>query len=64
MNWINCCHVAIALAVANIIQLLCFFSYNLKLNERTIKLEKKNGSEQKQINELKKEVQTLKEKNA
>jgi len=64
MNWINCCHVAIALALANIVQLLCFFNYNLKLNERTIKLEKKNGSEQKQINELKKEVQALKEKNA
>jgi len=64
MNWINCCHVAIALALTNIVQLLCFFNYNLKLNERTIKLEQKNGKEQKQINELKKEIQALKEKNA
>jgi len=51
--------------------LAMFFGYNLKwrkqqieLSKRTDQLEKKNGSEQAQLNELKKEVQTLKEKNA
>jgi len=37
-----------------------FFNYSLKLDARTIKLEKKNGSEQKQIDELKKAVQEIK----
>jgi uncharacterized coiled-coil protein SlyX len=42
--------------------LAMFFNYSLKLDARTIKLEKKNGKEQKQINELKAEVAKLKEK--
>jgi hypothetical protein len=37
-----------------------FFGYNLTLGARTAKLEKKNGSEQKQIDELKKAVEKLK----
>jgi len=41
-----------------------FFNYNLKLDARTVKLEKKNGHEQKQIDELKKELQRLKEKSS
>ena len=40
--------------------ILAFFGYNLKLGWRTAKLEKKNGSEQKQIDELKKELAQLK----
>ena len=40
--------------------LLMFFGYNLTLGARTAKLEKKNGSEQKQIDELKKAVEKLK----
>jgi hypothetical protein len=39
--------------------LAMFFNYSLKLDARTIKLEKKNGKEQKQIDELKKELQAL-----
>ena len=42
--------------------LLMFFGYNLKLDKRTIKLEKKNGHEQAQIDELKKEIAKLKTK--
>ena len=42
--------------------LLMFFGYNLTLGARTAKLEKKNGQEQKQLDELKKEVERLKEK--
>ena len=59
-----------AFAVISLL-LAMFFGYNLKwrkqqveLSKRTDQLEKKNGSEQAQLNELKKEVQTLKEKNA
>jgi hypothetical protein len=37
-----------------------FFGYNLKLGARTAKLEKKNGKEQKQIDEIRKEVEKLK----
>lgn len=39
-----------------------FFNYNLKLDARTVKLEKKNGHEQEQLNQLKKEVERLKNK--
>jgi len=49
--------------LANIVQLLCFFNYSLKLGERTIKLEKKNGKEQKQINELKEKLAQLEKNN-
>ena len=59
-----------AFAVISLL-LAMFFGYNLKwrkqqveLSRRTEQLEKKNGSEQKQINELKAEVKALKEKNA
>ena len=37
-----------------------FFGYNLTLSGRTTKLEKKNGKEQKQIDQLKEEVEKLK----
>ena len=40
--------------------LLMFFGYNLRLDKRTIKLEKKNGKEQRQIDDLKKELERLK----
>ena len=40
--------------------LAMFFNYSLKLGWRTAKLEKKNGKEQKQIDDLKKAVAQLK----
>jgi hypothetical protein len=36
-----------------------FFNYNLKLDKRTLTLEKKNGHEQHQIDELKKKIKEL-----
>ena len=42
--------------------LTMFFNYSLKLDARTVKLEKKNGHEQEQINQLKKEIERLKKK--
>ena len=59
---INCCHLALVLAIANIITLAIFAGYTVKLRERTLLLERKNGSEQKQINELKKELAEVKAK--
>ena len=59
-NWINCCGVAIFLAIANVLQLIFFFNYSLKLKDRQVILEKKNGHEQQQIDELKKELAQLK----
>ncbi|CFW93062.1 protein of unknown function (DUF1049 domain) [endosymbiont DhMRE of Dentiscutata heterogama] len=66
----DCCELArqalyvIAGAFGVILALLAmFFGYNLKLGVRTAKLEKKNGKEQKQIDDLKKEVEQLKNKN-
>ena len=40
--------------------LTMFFNYSLRLDARTVKLEKKNGQEQEQINQLKKEMAKLK----
>jgi len=57
---LNCCHLALVLALANIITLAIFAEYTIKIRKAQIKLEKKNGAEQKQINELKEEVRKLK----
>ena len=68
---IDCCELAlansrlalyIALGAFGTIALLLlmFFGYNLRLGKRTMKLEKKNGHGQEQIDELKKEVERLK----
>ena len=40
--------------------LAMFFNYNLKLDQRTLTLEKKNGYEQSQINQLKTDINQLK----
>ena len=58
---INCCHLALVLAIANIVTLAIFAGYTVKLRERTLLLEKKNGKEQKQIDQLKAEIAKLKE---
>jgi hypothetical protein len=41
--------------------LAMFFGYSLKLSARTVKLEQKNGKELREIAELRKEVQKLKD---
>jgi hypothetical protein len=50
---ITCCEIALCLALTNIVSLTIFAGYTLKVSRRTIKLEKKNGHEQHQIDELK-----------
>jgi len=71
---IDCCQLAlynaqlalrIALGAFVLIALLLamLFGYNLKLGSRTAKLEKKNGAEQKQIEELKTKVAQLEKNN-
>ena len=40
--------------------LAMFFGYSLKLSARTASLEKKNGKEQKQLDQLKAEIEKLK----
>ena len=56
-NWFYLC---LALCGVILAMLAMFFGYSLKLSFRTAKLEKKNGKEQKQINELKAEIEKLK----
>ena len=56
-NWFYLC---LALLGLILILVAMFMGYNLKLDRRTVKLEKKNGSEQKQLNELREEVAQLK----
>jgi uncharacterized protein YlxW (UPF0749 family) len=73
---INCCILALIAFLGNIIQLIFFFNYSLKLKDKSVKLEKskeqqnyrikelekKNGKEQHQIVELKKQVEKLEQK--
>ena len=60
---ITCCELALGITIgafAVILSLLAmFFNYNLKLDARTVKLEKKNGHEQEQINQLQVKVKNL-----
>jgi hypothetical protein len=56
---LNCCHLALVLALANIITLAIFAEYTIKIRKAQIKLEKKNGAEQKQIDQLKKRLAEL-----
>jgi hypothetical protein len=57
---ITCCEIAITLAITNIISLAIFAGYTVHLRLRQMVLEKKNGKEQHQIDELKKEIERLK----
>ena len=59
---INCCHLALVLALANIITLAIFAGYTVKLRDRQLELEKKNGTEQKQLDRLKAQVAELEKK--
>ncbi|CAI2182399.1 1392_t:CDS:2 [Funneliformis geosporum] len=57
---ITCCEIALASVVANVFCLAIVRNYYVKMKGLTIELKKKNGHEQHQIDELKKEVQQLK----
>jgi len=67
---IGCCEVAVVGLVCHIVGLGIYAGYNIKLKakeaqleKRTQQLEKKNGTEQKQINELKAKVAELESQN-
>jgi len=63
---ITCCELALSIAIgafAVILALLAmFFNYNLRLDARTVKLEKKNGKELAEIENLNKKVSNLEKK--
>ena len=56
---ISCCEIALVLAVMNVITLAIFAGYTVKLRTRQMILERRNGKEQKQINELKARIKEL-----
>jgi hypothetical protein len=64
---LTCCELALVLCVVILAMLAMFFNYNLKLrdgaielSQRTSQLEKKNGHEQYQIDELKNQLAEMK----
>jgi len=61
---ITCCELALIISLGSFTVILAllamFFNYNLKLDARTVKLEKKNGRELKEIEKLKQKVEQLK----
>jgi len=59
---ITCCEIALASIVANVFCLAIVRNYYVKMKGLIVELKKKNGHEQKQIDDLKKEVEQLKSK--
>ena len=63
---ITCCELALSIAVGAFIVILAllamFFNYNLRLDARTVKLEKKNGKELAEIEKLNRKVNDLEKK--
>jgi len=59
---IDCCLLALVLALANIITLAIFAGYTVKLRERQFLLEQRNGKELKAIAELKAKIEKLEKK--
>ena len=59
---ITCCDIAFASVVANVVCLAIFRNYYLKMKGLTIELKKKNGKEQKQIDDLQSKLLTLQSK--
>jgi hypothetical protein len=57
---IDCCHIALLLGCTNVISLAIFAGYTVVLRQKQIILEKKNGAEQKQLDQLKAEMEKLK----
>jgi len=60
---IDCTHwfyLCLTLCGVILAMLIMFLNYSLKLDARTVKLEKKNGHEQEQIDQLKKALERLK----
>ena len=60
---ITCCEIALCLGLTNVISLAIFAGYTIIIRQRQITLEKKNGQEQQQLDQLKKELAQLQAKN-
>jgi len=56
---ITCCEIALMLGLTNVISLAIFAGYTVKLRVRQMILERKNGREQKQIDEVKAQLARL-----
>ena len=59
---ISCCEIALASIVANVICLAICRNYYVKMRGLTIELKKKNGSEQKQIDQINQRIKELEQK--
>ena len=59
---ITCCEIALCLGITNFISLAIFAGYTVHLRLRQMVLEKKNGKEQHQIDELNKKIKELQTK--
>ena len=61
---ITCCEIALVLGVTNVISLAIFAGYTIKLRTRQMVLERKNGTEQAQLDELKAKLEKLEKSHA
>ena len=62
MNCTNWFYLCLTLCGVILAMLAMFFNYSLKLDARTVKLEKKNGHEQEQISQLNQKIKDLETK--
>ena len=61
---ITCCEIALVLGVTNVISLAIFAGYTIKLRTRQMILERKNGKEQAQIDQLQAKLEKLEKSHA
>ena len=59
---ITCCEIALCLGITNVISLAIFAGYTVHLRLRQMVLEKKNGKEQREIDDLRSKLLTLQSK--
>jgi len=56
LDQINCCNLALIAFLGNIIQLVFFFNYSLKIKDKNIELEKQKDKQETRIKELEKKA--------
>jgi len=61
---ITCCEIALMLGLTNVISLAIFAGYTVKLRTRQMILERKNGKEQAQIDQLQAKLEKLEKSHA
>ena len=63
LDKINCCNLALIAFLGNIVQLVFFFNYSLKIKDENIELEKQNKEHESKHNQNCQRIEELEKKN-